>query len=87
MTSATAVDASEAESTAPAESSDEMPRSAVSSPGADDSVAARAIVEATTVTEQPGTKEKAQQEESRSLLYLLALAAAVLIGYVLWASQ
>ncbi|MCB9566184.1 MAG: hypothetical protein H6710_03035 [Myxococcales bacterium] len=87
VTSATAVDASEAESTAPAESSDEMPRSAVSSPGADDSVAARAIVEATTVTEQPGTKEKAQQEESRSLLYLLALAAAVLIGYVLWASQ
>ncbi|HFE45452.1 MAG TPA: hypothetical protein ENJ18_08140 [Nannocystis exedens] len=52
-----------------------------------DSAEARAIVAATTVGEQPGVEEKKEQDDSRSLLILLALAAAVLVGYVLWGSS
>jgi len=52
-----------------------------------DSAEARAIVAATTVGEQPGLEEKQQQDDSRSQLIFLALAAAVLVGYVLWGSQ
>ena len=51
-----------------------------------DSAEARAIVAATTVGEQPGLEEKQKQDASRSQLILLALAAAVLVGYVLWGS-
>ena len=54
---------------------------------ANDSVEARAIVEATTVGQQPGAEEKKEEDDSRSLLILLALAAAVLVGTVLWASN
>jgi hypothetical protein len=54
--------------------------------GPDDSVEARAIVEATTVDEQPGAEEKKKDEDSRSIIILLALAAAVLIAYIFVAS-
>ena len=60
---------------------------AASGVGADDSVEARAIVEATTVGQQPGAEEKKEEDDSRSLLILLALAAAVLVGTILWASN
>ncbi len=61
--------------------------SAASGLNADDSVEARAIVEATTVGQQPGAEEKKEEDDSRSLLILLALAAAVLVGTILWASN